>query len=47
MQAGPRDRPHESSGKWVPVPGVIDPLQLTITFKLVHFSRYAVQKASW
>jgi hypothetical protein len=39
---------NELGGVWVPVPSTVDEEQLTITVKLVHFSRYAVGgKASW
>ena len=38
---------NDESGNWVPVPGVIDSQQLKIAVRLSHFSRYAVQKASW
>jgi hypothetical protein len=37
----------EDGGAWTPVPGVIDSKSKTVTVKLTHFSRYAVQKASW
>ena len=38
---------NDDGGVWTPVPGVIDAAAKTIIVKLAHFSRYAVQKASW
>jgi len=38
---------NEDSGAWVPVPGDVDPKLKTIVVRLSHFSRYAIQKASW
>lgn len=39
---------NENGGVWVPMPCTVDAEQLTVTVRLVHFSRYAVgAKASW